>query len=523
MSDCPPGWTRAPLREICAINPRVDKNSIDAKSSVSFVPMSAVEAETGKIDVSQIRSFGAVRKGYTPFRTGDVLFAKITPCMENGKIAIVPALASEYGFGSTEFHVLRPANGIDSRFLYHAISNRAFRFHAQHHMTGAVGQKRVPASVLEAHAIGLPPTNEQRRIVKRIEALFDEIDRGVESLRDAKRGIGLYRQSLLKSAFEGRLTADWRAKNPDKLESPEALFASIREEREQRYQAAFDEWERATAEWHDNGELGKKPTKPKRPSDFAVEACLSAEDFGELSNQWLWLHLSNLGQVSGGLTKSQKRDLLPLKAKYLRVANVYSNRLNLNQIKEIGVSEEELRKTRLVDGDLLFVEGNGSIEQIGRVAVWNDSVPDMTHQNHLIRFRTNGLLSPRFALYFMISPLGRRRITAQASSTSGLHTLSISKVAGLPVPLCSPAEQAEIVRILDDRLAAIDTLEAEIDANFTRAETLRQSILKQAFSGQLVPQNPEDEPAEVLLERIKADKATQTPKGATRKRQAVTA
>ena len=214
-----------------------------------------------------------------------------------------------------------------------------------------------------------------------------------------------------------------------------------------------------------------------------------------------------LGQVTGGLTKNQERNALPLKAKYLRVANVYSNRLDLDEIKEIGVTKEELRKTGLATGDLLFVEGNGSIEQIGRVAIWDGSVSDMTHQNHLIRFSANGLLLSRFALYFMMSPIGRGRITAQASSTSGLHTLSISKVEALPIPFCSSTEQAEIVEILDSRLGAAEVLGREIDANLARADALHQSILKRAFTGKLVPQDPEDEPASNLLDGIRVGRA----------------
>ena len=111
MTELPGGWASARLSEICAINPRVDKSALDPASVVSFVPMPAVEAETGKIDVSETRNFETVRKGYTPFRKGDVLFAKITPCMENGKMGIVPNLANTFGFGSTEFHVLRPTTG----------------------------------------------------------------------------------------------------------------------------------------------------------------------------------------------------------------------------------------------------------------------------------------------------------------------------------------------------------------------------------------------------------------------------
>ena len=227
MTELPKGWAPARLSDICDINPRVDKSVIDHTQLVSFVPMPAVEAENGRIDVSATRPFGEVKQGYTPFQTGDVLFAKITPCMENGKMAIVPKMPSEYGFGSTEFHVLRPLCGVEPRFIYQMVSNQSFRYHAEHHMTGAVGQKRVPASLLADHPVAVPPLNEQRRIVQKIEAMFEQIDKGVESLRVAKTTLGLYRQSLLKSAFEGRLTATWRAQNPDKLETPKTLLARI--------------------------------------------------------------------------------------------------------------------------------------------------------------------------------------------------------------------------------------------------------------------------------------------------------
>ena len=376
-----------------------------------------------------------------------------------------------------------------------------------------------------AQLVPIPPVNEQRRIVEQIEALFAEIDKGVESLKAAKSALDLYRKSVLKSAFEGRLTAEWRERNPDKLESPDVLLGRIRDERERHYQAALDEWERTVAEWENEGKQGRKPTKPKRPVNAVPKANITTDATGETHRSWVWLSLSDIGQITGGLTKNQTRNSMPLRAKYLRVANVYSNRLNLDEVMEIGVTNDELRKTRLAKGDLLFVEGNGSIDQIGRVAIWDDRIPDMTHQNHLIRFRANVLMLPRFALYFMLSPIGRERITAQASTTSGLYTLSISKVAALPIPFCSSAEQAEIVRILDTRLETAKLLEADIDAALMRAEALRQSILKKAFAGRLVPQYPTDEPASALLARIKEEIAAQSPRTSRkpRKRKVATA
>lgn len=355
MTELPKGWAKAGLADVCDINPRVDKSVIENNQLVSFVPMPAVEAESGRIDVADTREFATVKQGYTPFRENDVLFAKITPCMENGKMAIVPKMVGEYGFGSTEFHVLRPLCGVDARFIYHRVSNRGFRYHAEHHMTGAVGQKRVPVSILSDHEIPLPPLNEQRRIVEKIEAMFERIDKGVENLRGAKATLALYRQSLLKSAFEGKLTADWRVQNAGALETPKTLLARIQKERETRYKSALDDWQTALAEWRAGGEVGRKPGKPGRPPEIIGEAVFPSGKVAQVPTSWRWSPMSDVGRTSGGLTKNQKRESLVRKAKYLRVANIYSNELRLDHISEIGVTDEEFSKSRLEKGDLLFV------------------------------------------------------------------------------------------------------------------------------------------------------------------------
>jgi type I restriction enzyme, S subunit len=214
LGELPDSWAIAELAEICLVNPTIDKSSITDELEVSFVPMPAVEAETGAIDVSATRKFGAVKKGYTPFREGDVLFAKITPCMENGKMAVVPALKNGIGFGSTEFHVLRAHEGICPEFVYYFVSSKPFRRVAEHNMSGAVGQRRATTPYLSACKIPAPPTAEQHRIVAKIEELFSELDQGVASLKTAREQLKVYRQSLLKTAFEGKLTAAvaWREK-----------------------------------------------------------------------------------------------------------------------------------------------------------------------------------------------------------------------------------------------------------------------------------------------------------------------
>ena len=503
MTEFPRGWTSARLSEICAINPRIDKTALDPASVVSFVPMPAVEAETGKIDVSETRNFETVRKGYTPFQKGDVLFAKITPCMENGKMAIVPDLASTYGFGSTEFHVLRPRHGIDPRFIYHAVSNRTFRFHAEHNMTGAVGQKRVPAAILEEHEIHLPPTNDQRRIVERIEALFEEIGRGVENLRAAKNIIELYRQSLLKSAFEGRLTAAWRAQNPDKLESPDCLLARIRGERENRYMAALDEWEQSVARWRKGGEKGKKPTKPKQPKRYSLHCLGSQLALPELPHGWAWSYLGccSTKPEYGTAAKSSTRGEVPV----VRMGNVQNGGIDWSNLVYTS-NKEEIAQYSLQSGDVLFNRTN-SPELVGKTAIYR-SERSAVFAGYLIRVnQIDQIASGRYVAYFLNSP--RAREHGKSVKTDGVNQSNINgtKLQEYPFPICSAAEQTKIVRILEARFEATELLDAEIDAALARAEALRQSILKRAFAGQLVPQDPDDEPAPALLERIRAGRA----------------
>jgi type I restriction enzyme S subunit len=164
------------------------------------------------------------------------------------------------------------------------------------------------------------------------------------------------------------------------------------------------------------------------------------------------------------------------------VANVYANELRLDEIEYIGVAERELEKLLLSKGDLLVVEGNGSPDQIGRVALWNDAIPNCVHQNHLIKVRFGEAVLPEWALIWMLSPVGRQVIEQVSASTSGLHTLSVGKVSRLPIGVPSQQEQARIVVEVDRHLSIIREVEAEVDANLQRAQALRQATLAKAFS-----------------------------------------
>lgn len=211
----------------------------------------------------------------------------------------------------------------------------------------------------------------------------------------------------------------------------------------------------------------------------AAEGALVA---GGAAADWGRVQIRAVAAVISGLTKNPKRRQLPRKLPYLRVANVYANELRLDDVEEIGVADHEIEKLLVRRGDMLVVEGNGSVDQVGRVALWDGSIPNCVHQNHLIKVRFGKDVLPQWALIWLLSPDGRREIERVSSSTSGLHTLSTGKVGRLPLPLPPLTEQHRIVAEVDRRLSIIREIGAEVDTNLARAQALRSATLARAFS-----------------------------------------
>ena len=197
-------WEEKMFSQVLEVNPKTDIPDIKDDDLISFLPMPAVQAEINIYNEDFVK-YSKVKKGYTKFKNRDVLFAKITPCMENGKSCVVDNLKFGIGFGSTEFHILRSLGSILPEFVFYYVVQESFRKRAQNVMTGAVGQRRVPADYLKNISINLPTIDEQKQIVKEIEKRFeiaDEVERVItENLDKAEQ----LKQSILKKAFEGRL------------------------------------------------------------------------------------------------------------------------------------------------------------------------------------------------------------------------------------------------------------------------------------------------------------------------------
>lgn len=496
MTGLPPTWT---LCEVADVLEPVEKTGKDDEDrAIWYIDISSIDNKSNRITTpKRMRLAEAPSRARQKIRSGDVLFSTVRPYLRN--IAYVDQ-SFDGEVASTGFAVLRGTRGIEPGYLFYKSISHGFVSALTGEQYG-VSYPAVKDDQVKAQPLELPPPNEQRRIVERIEALFDEIDRGVESLRAAKRAIGLYRQSLLNAAFAGRLTADWRAKNPDKLESPEVLLARIRAERESCYEAALGVWERDVAEWKERGEVGRKPAKPKAPKRCTPDSTGKLV-LPELPHGWVWSQLgrSSSGPEYGTAAKSSTQGEVPV----VRMGNIQNGRIDWSDLVYTS-DQEEIARYSLQRGDVLFNRTN-SPELVGKTAIYRGERPAV-FAGYLVRVnQINQLASGPYVAHFLNSPLAREY--GKSVKTDGVNQSNINgtKLQEYPFPFCSSSEQDEIVRILDTRLEAVDSLQAEIDANLTRADALRQSILKQAFSGRLVPQDPADEPAHTLLARIRASR-----------------
>jgi type I restriction enzyme S subunit len=263
----PPGWAWTTLGEIARINYRDPAiRNLNDDLPVTFAPMAAVDAESGTIALPEERPLSKVRKGFTSFCEDDVIFAKITPCMENGKAAIARVLVNGLDFGSTEFHVLRPEQGVLPEWIFYFVRQSSFREDAKASFAGTAGQLRVPSSFLESHTVSLAPPPEQHRIVAEIEKQFTRLHAGVAALRRAQANIKRYKASVLKAACEGRLVPQ------DPNDEPASkLLERILAERRKR-------WE------EDLRAKGEDPSKAK----YIEPAPPATEGLPELPEGWWW-------------------------------------------------------------------------------------------------------------------------------------------------------------------------------------------------------------------------------------------
>ena len=468
----PPGWAKVQFKDISRINyrdPRI--RDLDDDLPVTFLPMAAVDAINGRIGKPQVRPLAKVRKGFTPFKNGDVLFAKITPSMENGKAAIAEGLTNGLGFGSTEFHAISLNSDVLQKWIFYFIRQHSFRMEAKASFRGTAGQLRVPKQFLEEHDIPLPSLPEQERIVAKIEELFTQLEAGVAELQQAKAQLQRYRQAVLKSAVEGELTREWRKARgkggseirPD--ESAEKLLARILSERR--------------AKWEEGQETGdgrrKKKYKEPAPPD--------TDGLPELPEGWVWASLSAItsfiADVDHKMPKAQDTGI-----PYVSTRDFFGeNEIDFENAKKITEADftKLCRKIKPEFGDILLSR-YGTVGEV-----------------RIVRTKRNFQASYSIAILKMLLPEELTEFAALALKSEPLRAqirkftrataqpdLGLGHIREFAMPFPPLAEQKAIVAKVERRLSVADEIEKELDQALARSERLRQSILKSAFEGRLV-------------------------------------
>jgi type I restriction enzyme S subunit len=446
-----------PLSEAAEINPKVDRTLLEDHTLVSFVPMAAVGAADGQIDVSTTRPYAEVKKGYTAFRNGDVLFAKVTPCMENGKMAVARNLSNGQGFGSTEFHVLRPREGVDSSYLYHFVSSASFRKEAARHMTGAVGLRRVPSAFLQDELIPLPELAEQRRIVAEIEKQFSRLDEAVANLQRVKANLKRYKAAILKAAVEGRLVeteATLAHREGRSYETGEQLLQRILDAR------------RALA-------------KGRRISVNEADQ----EGFSACPSGWIWATCDAAIQSidAGASFKCEERPPGRGEVGVLKVSALTWGVYDEAESKTCKDADRIEEKFLVRDGDFLFSRAN-TIELVGACVIVGKTRKQLMLSDKTLRFDVCPQVSPVWLQICLRCKFGRDEIERLATGNQeSMRNIGQERIRQIRMPLPPFAEQVRIVAEVDRLFSVIREVEAEVDANLQRARGLRQSILTRSF------------------------------------------
>ena len=355
--------------------------------------------------------------------------------------------------------------------------------------------KAITGSQLRGFEIPLPPLPEQQRIVAKIEELFTQLDAGVAALEKAKAQLRRYRLAVLKAAVGGELTREWREAHQGELEPAPVLLERILEKRRTRWEA----------------ENPGKRYKPLAPPD--------TEDLPKVPEGWAWASLRQLAdKIQYGHTESATEE--PIGPKFLRITDIQDGRVNWDTVPYCKCSEEQHAKYRLVPGDIVFTRTGATT---GKSYLISDC-PDAVFASYLIRLQISKQLDTKYVALFLTSPIywSQIMIVKKGSAQPGVNATIL---ATLRVPFPPLAEQQRIVAEVEQRLSVADEMEKTVEQSLKRAERLRQSILKRAFEGKLAPQDPSDEAASVLLERIQAEKARREGerkgrgKGSRRKKQ----
>ena len=428
MSQLPKGWVSSKLQDSIFLNEKLV--GVPDDTECGFVPMALVPTKYGEGIQFESRIWAECKKGYTQFQNNDVLLAKITPCFENGKGALVSGLPNGIGAGSTEYFVLRSVGGlVEPKYLHAFVKTKEFLINCETNMSGSVGHRRVPKDYLLSYTVPLAPLPEQKRIVEKLDEVLAQVDTIKARLDGIPNLLKRFRQSVLASAVSGKLTEEWRTGRSLK----QWVTLNLNE-----VTSHVVDCPHSTPKWSDEGRY-----------------CVRTTAFNPF-----YLDLSGQDYVNDEVFEQRTSRLTPEAGDIL-----YSREGTVGIACQIPEGVELCLGQRMV-----VIRANEKVNAKYLTIVLNSD-----HILRIVRELTIGSTAPR---------------------------VNMKVIRDYPIPVPDCIEQKEIVRLVDQYFAFANTIEAQVKKAQARVDSLTQSILAKAFRGELVPQNDDDESAEVLLERI---------------------
>ncbi|MCL4670364.1 restriction endonuclease subunit S [Burkholderia pseudomallei] len=418
-------WQEKRLRFVADLNPQVRVDLLETPDTeLSFLPMESI-GEDGTLNLDRTRPVAEVRNGYSYFEDGDVAFAKVTPCFENGKGAVMGNLEGGAGFGTTELTVLRPKADTNARFLHYVVLSERFRQLGAAAMLGAGGLKRVPDEFTRDFATPWPDVSAQARIAK----FLDEKTARIEAL----------------------------------IAKKEQLLAKLSE---YRYSYA-----------------SSLMTRGLNPN--AAIAGTSFPEVNAVPSHWSVKRLKFLGEVRSGVAKGKDlgdKDTVPVP--YLRVANVQDGYVDLTEVLEIEVGQNEVSRYLLQKGDVLMNEG-GDNDKLGRGTVWEGQIDPCIHQNHVFAVRLFDVSLAEWVARFTSTDAARSYFFLRSKQSTNLASINQSNVRELPVPMPPAKERLAILEELRRSSAATTELIEHTQEHIARLREYRSSLISATVTGQL--------------------------------------
>ena len=477
--DLPRGWLQTKLGEVCEIldSQRIPINSderakrIIGKSKNELFPYYGATGLVGYID--------------------DFLFDGEYVLLGEDGAPFLESYKDKAYLVKGKFWVNNHAHILDALFSKKYLCHYLNQIDYREFVTGTTRLKLNQASMKEIPII-LPSLPEQHRIVAKIEELFSELDKGVEALKTAQQQLKVYRQAVLQRAFEGKLTEEWRKQQKD-LPTASQLLEQIKAELEM---------------------LARATGKKLKPMASSSEA-----ELAKLPNGWQWVNLADVstdifdGPFGSHLKSSDYTDD---GVRVIRLENIGALEFN-DQFRSYVAKEkyETIKKHTVYSDDIVF---SSFISEKIRVALVPSHIQKAVNKADCFCIRTNKtIIGEKYLACFLSTRAAYHQLVNEIHGATRPR-INTTQLKSCWIPYCSVEEQHQIVAEIESRLSVADKIEESIAQSLKQAEALRQSILRRAFSGKLVPQDPNDEPAEKLLARIRAKKAMQTQENGTVKR-----